>query len=242
MTKGSSLDFAETLKKLYELQKTDSGFDDLERLKKGFQNQISLLEANVVELKNRVQTEKKVLEDMLKLRKTLEIEAGTLDTKISKYLGQQNEVKSNEQFTALKQEIEKAKEDKAKIEEKVLESMFGEDEQKIKIQKVSQDLVQAEKKAAEDKKELQQKIADCEKAVLEKKGDRKRQLAEIPSDFAEGYEQLRNNGKKLAVAIVLEDQSCSGCHMNVSPQILNEIRKNIAIQRCNCGRYLYVEG
>jgi predicted nucleic acid-binding Zn-ribbon protein len=240
-TKGYSLDFAETLQKLVELQKTDSGFDELERIKKGFLQEIATLEANLLALKNHVQDEKKAMEDLLKQRKTQEIEAGTLETKISKYLGQQNDVKSNEQFTALKQEIEKSKEEKAKAEERILESLFKEDEQKAKILNLNQQLALAEKKTAEDKKDIQQKIADCDKAVLEKKDERKKQLAEIPPEFADGYEKLRNNGKKIAVAAVQEDESCSGCHMNVSPQILNEIRKNIAVQRCNCGRYLYVK-
>jgi predicted nucleic acid-binding Zn-ribbon protein len=235
------LDFAETLKRLVELQKTDSGRDELERIKKGFLQQIATLEANNSALKNHVQDEKKALEDLLKQRKGLEMEVGTLDSKISKYLGQQNDVKSNEQFTALKQEIEKGKEEKGKAEEKVLEILFKEDEQKAKIQNLAQQLAQAEKKTAEDKRDIQQKIEDCDKSAKEKLEERKRQLAEIPSDFAEGYEQLRNNGKKIAVAEVQEDQSCSGCHMNVSPQIFNEIRKNIAIQRCNCGRYLHVK-
>ena len=235
------MDFVETLQKLVELQKTDSGLDELEKIKKGFLQETSKLDANVTTLKNLIQTEKKTLEDLLKQRKTFEIEIGTLDTKVSKYLGQQNEVKSNEQFTALKQEIEKSKEEKAKIEEKVLECLFKEDEQKQKIQGLTGQLAQAEKKAAEDKKEIQGKIADCDKAVLDKKEQRKVKLAEIPQEFAEGYESLRTHGKKIAVAEISEDQTCGGCNMNVSPQILNEIRKNIAIQRCNCGRYLYVK-
>ena len=102
-------------------------------------------------------------------------------------------------------------------------------------------MAQAEKKAAEDKKNHQQKIADCEKAVVDKNEDRKKQFAEIPQEFAEGYESLRSHGKKVAVAEAREDQTCGGCNMNVPPQILNEMRKNIGIQRCNCGRYLYVK-
>jgi len=235
------LDFVETLQKLAALQTTDSGLDELERLKKGFQQGAAALDANVTSLKESVQTEKKNLEELLKQRKTLEIEVGALDTKIAKYQGQENEVKSNEQFTALKHEIEKSKEEKAKAEEKVLELMFKDDEQKQKIQALSAQLAQAEKKALEDKKDLQQKIADCDKAAADKKEEHQRQFAEIPQEFAESYESLRTHGKKIAVAQVQEDQTCSGCHMNVSPQILNEIRKNIAIQRCNCGRFLYVK-
>ncbi len=231
--------FAETLEKLAELQTIDSGLDDLERLKKGFNQEIATLETHVTELKNLIRDEKKVLEDLAKQRKTLEIEIGTLDTKISKYLGQQNEVKSNEQFTALKQEIEKGKEEKAKAEEKVLEFLFKDDDQKAKIQKLNQDLAQAEKKAAEDKKGIQQRLSDCDQSVQEKKGEHQKQLAGLPEEFAQGYEQLRSSGKKIAVAKVQEDHTCSGCHMNIPPQILNELRKNIAVQRCTCGRYLY---
>jgi uncharacterized protein len=223
-----------------EVQVTDSGLDELERIKKGLLQEMTTLDSNVTSLKGQLQTEKKVLENLQKERKTIEIEIGTLDNKITKYLGQQNEVKSNEQFTALKQEIEKSKEEKAKAEEKVLEFLFKDDAQKQKIQNLNKDLEQAEKKAATDKKDLQLKMADCEKAAQDKKEERKKQLAEIPEDFAEGYEKLRNNGKKIAVAEIREDQTCSGCHMNIPPQILNEIRKNIAIQRCNCGRFLYV--
>jgi len=237
-----TLDFAETLKKLAELQTTDSGLDDLERLKKGFNQNIAALENGVKALKTAVQDAKKALEVLQKDRKTLEIEIGSLDTKVTKYLGQQNEVKSNEQFAALKQEIEKSKEDKGKLEEKVLELMFLDDEQKKKIQALGQELAAAEKKDADERKSLLDKIADCDKASLEKKNERQKQLSEIPEEFAVGYESLRNNGKRIAVAKIQEDLTCSGCHMNIPPQVLNEIKKNIAIQRCNCGRYLSYEG
>ena len=235
------MDFVETLQRLVELQKTDSGLDELERMKKNFLQEAATLDANVTALKSKIQEEKKNLEDLLKHRKTLEIEMGTLDTKVSNYLGQQNEVKSNEQFAALKMEIEKSKEEKGKIEEKVLECLFKEDEQKVKMQGLTAQLAQAEKKATEDKKELQQKVTDSDKEAQDKKEERKKQFSELPQEFAEGYDSLRTHGKKVAVAGISEEKTCEGCNMNVSPQILNEIRKNIAIQRCNCGRYLYLK-
>jgi uncharacterized protein len=234
------VDLAETLKKMTELQATDSGLDELERIRKGFSHDLVNLDADLAALKARIQAEKSGLENLQKERKNLEIEAGALENRIAKYLSQQNDVKSNEQFAALKQEIEKSKEEKARLEEKILEGLFQEDEGKKQVQKLTQDLVNAEKRVAAEKQGIQQKIADCEKARQDKKMERAKQLADLPEDYADGYEKLRNNGKKIAVAEVREDQTCSGCHMNIPPQILNEIRKNIAIQRCNCGRYLSV--
>jgi predicted nucleic acid-binding Zn-ribbon protein len=233
------LDIADILQKLIDIQTVDSGLDELEKLKRNFRAEIATLETAVTECKTRLQTEKKALEELAKNRKTLEIEAGTLDGKIQKYQGQEGEVKSNEQFTALKGEIEKAKQEKSLTEEKELEILFQEDEQKKKIQRINEDLARAEKKAAEDKRSLDQKIADCEKASTDKKADRQTCLAALNPEFAQGYEALRNNGKKIALAQVLEDATCSGCRMQVAPQILNEINRNLAIQRCTCGRYIY---
>jgi uncharacterized protein len=231
----------ETLQKLIELQKTDSGWDELEHLKKNFQKEIESLENGVVALKTQIQNEKKALEDLLKGRKTLEIEVGTLDTKIAKYQGQTNEVKSNEQFAALKLEIEKSKEDKAKAEEKVLNCLFQEDDQKKKIQDLTGELAQAEKKAATEKVGLQQKITDSDKAAVDKKEEREKKLADLPPDYAESYEALRNSGKKVAVAEAREDNTCSACYMNIPPQSIHQIRKGVSIERCNCGRYLYLK-
>lgn len=231
----------EILEKLVEVQRTDSGRDDLERLKKDFLGQISHLDQQAAELRVRLTQEKKSLEEMLKIRKTLEMEAGALETKIKKYQGQENEVKSNEQFLALKHEIEKAKEDKGKTEEKELEGLFQEDVQKAKIQEVTALLAQAEKKAQEAKAELQSKIADCDKALQEKLAERSKQILEVPEEFRINYEQLRNTGKKIAVAQILEDDTCGGCHMNVPPQVHNEVRKSIGLQRCSCGRFLYIK-
>jgi predicted nucleic acid-binding Zn-ribbon protein len=224
---------------MIELQAVDSGLDELEKLKKRFRADIATLETAVTECKTRLQTEKKAQEELAKKRKTLEMEAGTLDSKIKKYQGQEAEVKSNEQFTALKAEIEKAKQEKAQIEEKELEILFLEDEQKKKIQAAAEDLSGAEKKASEDKKNLDQKIADCEKASTDKNAARQVCLAGLDLEFAQGYEALRHNGKKIALAQVMEDATCSGCRMQVAPQILNEINRNRAIQRCTCGRYIY---
>ncbi|HVZ80792.1 MAG TPA: C4-type zinc ribbon domain-containing protein [bacterium] len=231
---------ADILEKLIQVQHTDSGRDELERLKKDQLAQIAALDKKVAELKARIAAEKKVLEDQAKARKTLEIEVGTLETKIKKYQGQEGEVKSNEQMLALQHETAKAKEDRSKAEEKALEGLFREDTLKAGIQGLQEQLDRDEQRAEQEKKEIRSKIGELDKALAEKLSERSAQLMELPEDFREGYEKLRNTNKKIAVAKVSDDRICEGCHMNVPPQLLNEVKKGIAIHRCDCGRYLYL--
>src|SRR5262249_20007853 len=110
--------------------------------------------------------------------------------------------------------------------------------QKQKIQDLTTQVAGGEKKTLEQKETLKAKIADCQKEAVSKKEERVKRLEILTPDFAQGYEALRKSGKKVAVAHVSEDGTCGGCHMNVPPQTLNELKKGMSIQRCDCGRYL----
>jgi uncharacterized protein len=239
--KAKFLEQNDVLVELIELQRLDSGLDGLEKIKKNFLSDIAAIDANIQSLKDTLQTEKKGHEELMKWRKSQEIEMGTLDSHIVKYTRQQNDVKSSDQVTALGLEIDKRKLAKTVIEENILETLMKEDEQKDQIKKSTQILAEEEKRAAAEKTEIKQKIADCDKAIADKKQERANQLAKVEEPYNRGYENLRNKGKKLAVVAVTEDNNCGGCNMNVPPQVLHEIRQKISIKTCQCTRYLYIK-
>ena len=105
----------ETLEKLVELQTADSGLDRLEKHRQSLLDNLDLESAKLSALKKLSQDEKKNLEDLSKGRKTLEIEVGSLETRLARYQSQLDEVKSNKEYEALKLEIEKHKEEKLKL-------------------------------------------------------------------------------------------------------------------------------
>jgi uncharacterized protein len=239
--KAISLELNDILKQLVELQRLDSGLDDLEKHKKKFSTDIAAIDANVKILQIQLQNDKKTLEDLVKQRKTLEIETGTLDSHIAKYIKQQNDVKNSEQVTALGQEIDKSKQEKAQAEDKIMEILMKEDEQKVVIQASAAKLSHAENEAVKDKAAIQVRIGDCDKALADKHAERDAQLTKVEEPYNRGYENMRGKGKKIAVSYITEDNNCSGCNMNVAPQMLHEIRKKDAIINCQCGRYLYIK-
>jgi len=115
------------INKLVELQTADSGHDHLEKHRQSLLDKLDLAAAHVSALKNQALEEKKTQESLAKQRKTFEIEVGALETRLTRYQSQLDEVKSNKEYEALKLEIEKHKEEKNKLEEKVLEILFQED-------------------------------------------------------------------------------------------------------------------
>jgi hypothetical protein len=233
----------EVLERLVVIQKNDGALDSLARERQAGVDELDLLQAKVKAVEDQMALEKKGQEVLAKARKTVEIEVGAKETQISKYQNQLLEVKSNDQYQALQHEIEKTKSDKAKLEEQILEAMFKDDEMKKRLQALAHQADEDKKRLAEERKVIEAKIAELDRAAVEKRKERDEVLAKAREEMGpdvESYEAIRKSGKKVAVARI-QDENCEGCHMSVSPQTLQEVRRGIQLVRCTCGRFLYYE-
>ena len=226
---------------LIRVQTADTEADNLIKTRQMAVDTMDLSEARLKAFIKQSEDEKKALIDLQKQQKTMEIEVGTLDTKVTRYQTQLLEVKSNKDYDALKLEIENGKAEKARIEDRILEGLFRQDEQKKKIEAILKQIEEDRKRSAEEKKTLQVKISDCDSRVETVRKDRERVLAEIDTEWSEAYNQLRKSGKKVAVAEITEEKMCSGCRMSVPPQTTIEVRRALQVIRCSCGRILYVK-
>ena len=59
--------------------------------------------------------------------------------------------------------------------------------------------------------------------VAQKQKERDDLAASFPTSLQERYQRLRQ-GKKGAVVVPLKNQQCAGCHMKVSPNLVNEVK------------------
>jgi uncharacterized protein len=175
-------------------------------------------------------------------RARLEVEAGTKRTQIAKYRTQQFETRKNEEYAALKHEIERAEKDIIAIEDRELELMQETENLKPAI-------ATAEEKFAAEKTRVAGLLKACEDkaGVLQGRVDglraeREAIAAEVRSadeDLLDLYEKLF--AAKMGRAIVpLEGDHCSGCHMKVTPATIRDARVGTTVVSCEqCGRIVY---
>ncbi len=94
---------------------------------------------------------------------------------------------------------------------------------------------------AEDKAELESIITSEWRSIdaeLARKEERKREaLAPVPDDLVEMYERLRTTKEGVAIGR-LEDDTCGGCHMRLSPAEINEVAKSDPPRCVHCRRIL----
>jgi hypothetical protein len=172
-------------------------------------------------------------------RKKLEVEVKAKQDQIARYKNQQLETRKNEEFAALRHEIEGAEKQISELEDRELVLM--EEAESLKPA-----LLAAQEAHAEEKKKVESHMASLgvRRDNLE---SRKKELEQERPSFTEGieedlldrYQRLFKSKNGLAL-VTVEHEVCEGCHMKVTHQTILEVKAEKEIVGCpQCGRILY---
>ncbi len=238
MTTSTSI--KDQLRKLVDLQAVDAQAYDLKRILKE-------KPAEVEELRQEFEAKKtklKQLEDKLKeiqvAQKSLDLDLKQKEEAITKADGTLSALKTNKEYQARLMEIENIKADKSVIEEKILESYDAVEAAKKNVDAEKAVVATYEKDFATKKKIVDDEVAVASDQLKVKDSLRQRLLPDIRPDILSKYERILNNKNGLAVVAAL-NQSCTGCHMHLTEQLVNELRKYVQLTHCDsCARILYL--
>jgi len=226
----------EDVKLLYEVQKLD---EELLALRE----QIRLYTPQLKELETRLERRKKEIAEVEEKEKSLkkkhydlEFEMKVKEEQISNLLSRQSWVKTNEQYQALTKEIDNLKKEISNIEDQILEIYNGEESIKIEIVRARKAFEEENKEIKEEYERIERRIAEKREKLIQTKKDRPRLLEKIPPDLLKIYEKKE---KKFPanVIVLVKNQSCGGCHLQLLPQSLINLHKEQKISTCRgCGR------
>lgn len=162
------------------------------------------------------------------------------EDKIDAFKGRMHEIKTKKELDALEDEIKKQKELKDKIEEEGLLLM-----EEIEIRGRE---VQDKEKDVQIKEELFKNTKEEKEKVLKEAEERYKILSSLREKIAEKidgrvlelYETIRKSKDNIALASA-SNNICSACQIALRPQIINEIKEQAEIIRCeSCLRILYI--
>ena len=186
----------------------------------------------------------KQLEDKLKIvqvkQKDLDNDLKSKEDGIAKADASLGLLKTNKEYTAKLHEIENLKADKSLVEEKILMG-FDEIESARKAVEAERKIVaQHEQDFLAKKKEVEAAITIAEDQIKVKTSQRERLTPEVRPDILSRYERIMNNKEGIGI-VKVENSNCTGCHMHVTEQLLNQIRMYENLVSCDsCARILYL--
>lgn len=173
-------------------------------------------------------------------QRELESEIEQKQTQIRKYDGQLLAVKKNDEYQALLHEMDLMRKQIAIKEERIISVMVEIDDAKTHLE-------EDKKRIDAEVKEIDRQCALVDAELAEAVSERKtlemqrEPLAKvIAPSLLSRYLRIRKSIRSGPAVVRLNNEHCTGCHMAVPPQIVNEIMAGHKVHGCNhCGRLLF---
>lgn len=226
----------EEIKPLLDIQELDIKMIRLMRVKKQRQGELKQIESLRIELNEQLKLKEEEIIDLDKQVSGLEEKIQGFTEKYKKLEAQQSSVKKVEEFNALTQEMTTVEREKVSLETQtcnILDKKVAEEEI---LEKIKKSLSSTETNSQELEKEIKGSIDQINEEGQRLKVERDAVIRNAQPETLKIYERLLRN-KKDRVIVPIENRTCSGCHIALTLQHENIVRKGKAIVFCeHCSR------
>jgi uncharacterized protein len=231
----------EKLLLLIKVQECDSQLVKLVAKKKILPATIEKLDKEFVSFEEEIK-KNKVKYDELKSRHTEnENKIKRINESIVKTKERMLEVKNNKEYQAMLKEIETAESSRNEVETAIISILEELDKLAVLVKKDDEILKQNKAKYEQEKKTIENDLNAVDTDVVNWEKKRNDLQKNVPNDLLATYEKIRKRNKGIGVTSVWKSV-CNGCHMNIPPQLYNEIQRSEELFSCpNCNRILYFQ-
>ncbi len=236
-SQGSPL--KETLRRILDVQDLDIKMLRLMRMKKERLKEIEQIEALRKELHLQLTEKEKELQELGTQVQIFEQKIQENLAKTKKLEAQQNFIKKIDEFNALTQEMTALERERVSVEQKISDLVDKRVVEEEFLLKIKESLQASEFNSLSLEEEIRRSIQliNVEGSSLK---DERARLAQLANpEILQIYERLLRN-KKDRVVVPIENRTCSGCHIALTAQHENIVRKGENLVFCeHCSRIHY---
>ncbi len=228
---------AENLRDLHQLHQRARALQD--RLSSGPKT-LAARQAALAARQAELEAARKVLQDAKIGLKKHEHSLQAVETKIDELKVKLNQVKKNEEYKALQNQIAHDSSAKSKLEEQVLQALDVIETKTADFAKLEADVKRSAAELAAFRQQIEEQNVAHKAQLHELETAITGAETAIPEDFRDRYRRIVSRYGANALA-VCEDGACHGCFTAVTAQMLNDLINGAGLSFClSCGRLLYL--
>lgn len=229
----------ESLKHILEIQELDMKMIRLMRVKKERMKELDQINTLRKELHQQVADKENEIKELGNTIATLEQKIQETTAKIKRLEGQQSSIKKVDEYNALTQEITAAEREKNATEQKVSDLVDKRVAEEEMLTKIKESLANSEASSLALQSEIESSIRLINDEGSTLKEERDVLAKDADPEMLHIYERLLRN-KKDRVVVPIENRTCSGCHIVLTAQHENVVRKGDNLVFCeHCSRIHY---
>ena len=227
------------LKEILDIQELDMKMIRLMRVKKERLKELLQIEELRKELHVQTQDKETEIEELGKNIQTLEQKIQEVNAKIKKLESQQTNIKKADEFNAITQEMTHAERERIAIEQKVSDLVDRRVAEEEMLTRIKDSLKGSELSSMNLEKEILSSIGLINEEGTSLKEQRDSLASKVNQEILQIYDRLLRN-KKDRVVVAIENRTCSGCHIVLTAQHENLVRKGDNLVFCeHCSRIHY---
>ncbi len=229
----------QTLKVILDIQELDMKMIRLMRLKKERLGELAHIDALRQELKKQQADKETEIGELNRNIVAQETKIVEIKEKIKKLEAKQNTVKKVDEFNALTQEMTSSERERIATEQIASDMIDKRSLEEEILEKIKESLTQSEESSINLENEIKESIRLINQEGSELKISRDALAKTADVEVMRIYERLLNN-KKDRVIVPIENRTCSGCHIALTAQHENLVRKGERLVFCeHCSRIHY---
>jgi len=224
---------------ILEIQDLDMQMLQLMRLKRERKRELENINGIKSDLSSQIKTKENDVSELKALIRVSEEDLKDVQGKLKELEHKQSAVKKVDEFNALSHEMSQADKQRALKESHLSDLIDKQAQEEELLKNIKESLSSTEESSKALENEIHTRIDEINKegSLIKKKRDDLVQEA-APDAFAI-YERLLRN-KKDRVIIPIENRTCSGCHIQLTAQDENLVRKAERLIFCeHCSRILF---
>ena len=228
------------LAKLLELEKLNQHIAALNNEIAALPQRVAAIEKKLAGTQAQVDGAKAALKQVETSKRKFEGEIQALHQKISKYRDQSLNVKTNQEYKAINDEIAFAQAEIRRLEDKILDGMAETESREQELKKAETELAAERKEIQKEQAEAHERTAEDQQKLAELTPQRDAIRAGLDEARLRQYDRLvKLRGSGISA---VRDGKCMACYVMLRPQTYNDVRGDIEVVTCDsCGRFLYYE-
>lgn len=223
---------------LVQIARVDAGLNNHRVQLEQIPAQIAAAEKKIAALNEAEAKAVGEMEAMKKERRDLERSLEDDEQKVTKFKNDLMHCESNAAYTAALKEIAAKESEIERKEERLLELMDAIEEKEGVHGGIIEDIASRRAAVEGEKAALESRTASLKQDMERLAAEKPRLLSEVDDSIRRRYQRLLDKYGDVAVVSV-EGDTCGGCHTQLPPQVIVEVKKNNQLITCqSCGRLL----
>ncbi len=236
--KGDSL-LNKYLTLLISLQSLDAEAAKYKSQKKELPLSMSLLDEEFKKNNETFAQNKKIFEEVTTQHKELEAKLKKGLESLRKAKERLSDVKTNKEYQAILKEIENVELRNSEIETEIICLLDEIDKRKKNMKEEEQEKAKYDAQYESKKQKVKKEIDSLDEKIQTCSQQYQQLIENIPKELLKRYEMIKSLNNGTAVVSVWKGV-CGGCHMNIPPQLYNELQKSDDLLSCpNCSRIMF---